>query len=97
MHDSSPLEIEVSADDLLHEVYDFCFDEILLDALGEVRVAKFSDNIGVVFSGKYIVDIEYVGYVFEFFEDVDFCVEEGAVDLILEKFKINDLDSHRLV
>lgn len=69
----------------------------MLDAFREIGVAKFGYDIGVVFSGEDIVDIEDVGHVFEFFEDVDFCVEESAVDLILEKLKINDFDSHRLV
>lgn len=73
---------------------DFCFCKVLFNAFAEIRLAKLSDNISVVFGSKYIVDIEYVWDVFKFFEDVDFCVKESAVDLILKKFKINNFDCY---
>ena len=95
--DTFLLEFEVTLDDLLHEGDDLRFLEVLFDGFAEIGVAEFSDEVGVVFGGEDIVEGEDEGQVFEFFEDIDFGVEKGAVDLVFELLEVDDLDGDGLV
>ena len=95
--DTFLLEFEVALDDLLHEGDDLCFFEMFFDGFAEIGMAKFSDEVGVVFGGEDVMKGEDVGQVSQFFENVDFRVEEGAVDLIFELLEVDDLDGDGLV
>ena len=91
------LELEVALDDLLHEGDNLSFLEGLFDGFAEIGVAEFGDEVGVVFGGEDVVEGEDVGQVLELLEDVDFGVEEGAVDLVFELLEVDDFDGDGLV
>jgi hypothetical protein len=60
-------------------------------------VTELCDEVGVVLGGEDLEEVEDVGDVPEFLEDVDFGVEEGAVDFVFELAEVDDLDCNGLV
>ena len=97
MYDIFLCEVEVSPDDLVHVAAGFILAHLMFDEFVEIGVAEFGDDVGIVFGGEDLVDVEDVLLIFEFFEDGDFALEEDPVDLVLEHFHVDDLDGNFLV
>lgn len=97
MYDVFLCEVEVSPDDLVHIATGFILAHLMFDEFVEIGVTKLRDDVGIVFGGEDLVDVEDVLLIFEFFEDGNFALEEDPVDLVFEHFHVDDLDGDLLV
>jgi len=41
----------------------------------QIGIAELGDDVGIVFGGENLMDVENVLLIFEFFEDSDFTLE----------------------
>ena len=96
MYDVLPCKVEVAGKDLLHEVDGLGLGESFFEGFVEIGVAKFCDDVGVIFGGVDFVEGEDVGKAFKFFEDLDFALEEDFVDLVFEHAEVDDFDGDGL-
>lgn len=75
MDDAAGMNVVVAIDDLVHDGDGFCFwdGSAAGDQFGQVSsIAKFCDDVGIVFGVIDVINFYDVIAVLEYFEDVDF-------------------------
>ena len=93
VYDLVLVDFLVSLEELGHVEVGFGFCEFGLDDLVHVWGAEFGNQVSVIFSGEDIEKCEDVGFAFEFFEDIDFGLEQYAIDFVFEHFEVDDFHS----
>ncbi len=98
--DDSPTEnVVVSVDDLAHQLKGLIFRKcfFIRDEFGQIAlVAQLCDDVGIVFGGVNIVNLDDIFGVLEGFEDFHFGDEKVLMDFSLDVFHIDDFDRDSL-
>ena len=97
MYDIFLCKVDVSIDNLIHIPTGLILADFMFDKLVQICIAEFGDDVGIVFGGEDLMDVEDVLLIFQFLENCDFTLEQYSVYFIFEHFHIDDFDGYFLV
>ena len=89
-------KIEVSRNDLLHEGDDLSFVEAFFDSFVEVRLTKLSDDVGIIFSGVYLVKCQDVIQRLQLFQHLNLALQQNFIDFVFKHSEIDNFDGNTL-
>jgi hypothetical protein len=75
MYDIFLCKVDVSIDNLIHIPTGLILADFMFDKLVQICIAEFGDDVGIVFGGEDLMDVEDVLLIFQFLENSDFTLE----------------------
>jgi hypothetical protein len=75
MYDIFLCKVDVSIDNLIHIPTGLILADFMFDKLVQICIAEFGDDVGIVFGGEDLMDVEDVLLIFQFLENCDFTLE----------------------
>lgn len=75
MYDIFLCKVDVSLDYLIHIPTSLILTHFMFVKFVQIGIAELGDDVGIVFGGENLMDVENVLLIFEFFEDSDFTLE----------------------
>ena len=88
------INLQVSLNDLIHEMQDFIFVGFVFYLLIEIATTKFCNDVSVIFGSVNLMQCEYIGHSLELFKDIDLRFEQSSIDLVFEHLHIDDFYCH---
>lgn len=99
VHEASLMDFCVSFDELSHDFDGFVVGQgfSLSKDVVEIPFAQFRDDVGVVFGGVHVVEVQHVFGLTQLFQGGDLELEQHLVDGVFEFVHLYDFDGDGLL